>query len=123
MDEKQRAQIMAEQNDTFRQWWMEREGEPEVPGRALLTEGVQALLLDEAKETQELLNLIAAPCDFGEDNDPWGERDFGAFDFCGERLFWKIDLFTDDAMIRGSEEPTNLEKTYRVMTIMLSSEY
>lgn len=123
MDEKQRAQIVAEQNDTFRQWWTARQGVAEVPGRALLTEGVQALLLDKAKETQELLNLIAAYSDFGEDNDPWGERDFGAFDFCGERLFWKIDLYSDDAMIRGSEEPTNLEKTYRVMTIMLSSEY
>ena len=123
MDEKQRAQIVAEQNDTFRRWWTARGGEPEVPGRALLTEGVQSLLLEEVKETQELLNLIAAYSDFGEGNDPWGERDFGAFDFCGERLFWKIDLYSDDAMIRGSEEPTNLEKTYRLMTIMLSSEY
>ncbi len=31
--------------------------------------------------------------DFTPDNDPHGERDFGAFDHGGKRIFWKIDYY------------------------------
>ena len=123
MDEQERARLVARQNDQFRKWWLSREGVPEIPGRALLTQGVQGLLLDLAEGTQTLLDLIAKFENFGEDNDPWGEHDFGAFDFEGARLFWKIDLYSDEMMTAGSQEPTNPAKTYRLMTIMLASEY
>lgn len=31
--------------------------------------------------------------DFTPDNDPWKERDFGAFDHNGDKIFWKIDYY------------------------------
>ena len=42
---------------------------------------------------------LKSPCDqavqalaaFMPDNDPYGERDFGAFDLAGQRLFWKSE--------------------------------
>lgn len=48
---------------------------------------------------------------FNADNDPWGEHDFGSFDFKGQKIFWKIDDYN------GTD---NLEL---VLTIMLAEEY
>ncbi len=48
---------------------------------------------------------------FTEDNDPWREHDFGAFEHKGENMFWKIDDH------RGNEGH-NL-----VLTVMLASDY
>ncbi len=59
---------------------------------------------------------------FAEGDDPHGERDFGAFEHRGKRLFWKIDYY-DPSLSFGSEQPTDLAKTHRVLTIMLVSEY
>ena len=59
---------------------------------------------------------------FTMDNDPYGERDFGAVDYEGERIFWKIDYYAPD-MMHGSEDPSDPSKTVRVLTIMLASEY
>lgn len=123
MDEQERARIVAQQNDTFRQWWIEGVGELSVPGRVFMTQGVHGLLEETNKLTRDLLPLVGRYADFSADNDPWGERDFGIFNFEGERLYWKIDLFSDETMRAGSEEPTNLAKTYRVLTIMLQQEY
>ena len=55
---------------------------------------------------------LKSPCDqavqalaaFMPDNDPYGERDFGAFDLAGQRLFWKIDYYDRD-LRAGSENP------------------
>ena len=55
-------------------------------------------------------------------DDPYGERDFGAFEFQGERLFFKIDYY-DLALEFGSEDPADASVTRRVMTIMLASDY
>jgi hypothetical protein len=54
--------------------------------------------------------------------DPHGERDFGAFDYRGEKLFWKIDYY-DPSLTFGSEDPADPAKTVRVLTILLASEY
>ena len=59
---------------------------------------------------------------FTPDNDPHGERDFGAFEHNGERIFWKIDYY-DRSMTKGSEDPSDPKQTVRVLTIMLASEY
>ena len=64
---------------------------------------------------------------FAPDNDPYGERDFGAFEHNGNRIFWKIDYY-DRASFgtgrdMGSEDPSDPAKTLRVLTIMLASEY
>ena len=59
---------------------------------------------------------------FGDDNDPYGEHDFGTFEVEGRRLLWKIDYF-DPTMTRGSDNPANLAETRRVLTVMLAEEY
>ncbi|SPF51049.1 conserved hypothetical protein [Candidatus Sulfopaludibacter sp. SbA4] len=41
----------------------------------------------------------------------------------GERVFWKIDYFADEAMEYGSEHPDDPTWSYRVLTIMLAAEY
>ncbi len=56
------------------------------------------------------------------DNDPHLEHDFGAFELCQRRFFWKIDYY-DAALESGSEDPADPEKTTRVLTIMLAQDY
>lgn len=50
------------------------------------------------------------------------ERDFGAFDFRGQRVLFKIDYY-DAALEFGSAEPADAAVTRRVLTIMLASDY
>ena len=59
---------------------------------------------------------------FSGDDDPHGERDLGVFEHQGQKLFWKIDYY-DPTLSFGSEDPTDLAKTHRVLTILLASEY
>lgn len=71
----------------------------------------------------ELLKAIAtAPID--PDDDPYGERDFSALDFRGQRIFWKIDYYANDGTMQwGSDAPWDPTRTIRVMTVMLASDY
>jgi hypothetical protein len=68
-------------------------------GNVVMTAGVDELP-DMVKA--EALKRAATFCDFNEDNDPHGEHDFGAFELCGRKFFWKID-YLDRAMEYGSE--------------------
>jgi hypothetical protein len=88
-------------------------------GIVVLTSGVREL-----GETRlaAVLNQVRAFAAFSADNDPYGEHDFGAISCDGERLFWKIDYY-DFTMTAGSPDPTDPQKTTRVLTIMLASEY
>ena len=65
---------------------------------------------------------VAAFDAFTEDNDPYGERDFGAIELEGERYFWKIDYY-DRSLRFGAEDPTDTTETVRVLTFMHASEY
>ena len=90
-----------------------------VAGRVYQTQGISALPLNDQsaiREKVELFNL------FTPDSDPYGERDFGAFDHAGEKIFWKIDYY-DTTLTKGSEDPSDPKQTVRVLTIMLASEY
>jgi len=60
--------------------------------------------------------------DFSDENDPWGEHDFGALEIAGEKVFFKLDYY-DPSLSFGSENPANEAITHRVLTIMLASEY
>lgn len=88
-------------------------------GHWMMTQGVKAegpvfmLLATKAVQTFS---------DFTPDNDPYGERDFGAFDLAGRRIFWKIDCYDRD-LRSGSNDPSDPSITCRVLTIMLASEY
>lgn len=56
------------------------------------------------------------------ENDAHGERDFGAFEFRDERIFFKIDYY-DLELTYGSEDPADPTQTRRIITIMLASDY
>jgi hypothetical protein len=112
MSDKKTARIRA-LNDTFRQTGK--------GGRVVMTSGVDALGLAAQLDIQELVRRFDA---FTIENDPYREHDFGAFEYQGERLFFKIDCYQKGTDYReGAENPSNPETTDRVMTIMLSSEY
>ena len=88
-------------------------------GKIVITSGIQAL---GANAVSRLVQAIAAFDQFNGDNDPHSEHDFGAVDFNGNRVFWKIDYY-DQSLDCGSEDPADADVTTRVMTIMLAEEY
>jgi hypothetical protein len=57
---------------------------------------------------------------FTEDNDPYGEHDFGSFTVAGNKVFWKIDYYTQDLSSGCDPLDTGCR---RVLTIMLAEEY
>jgi hypothetical protein len=105
-----------ELNDRF------RKGDTSIPGRLLITAGMEALIADDPNNRAELLAAVRGFDAFNEDNDPHGEHDFGSLDFLGSKLFWKIDYYAPD-LEYGSEDPADPQKTVRVLTIMLAEEY
>jgi len=106
-------------NDEFRSYVGMPVFGPRVPGRIVITSGITALS-PEAKIA--IWSIVRHFDTFTPDNDPHGEHDFGAFDYQGQRIFWKIDYY-DTTLTKGSEDPTDPKQTVRVLTIMLASEY
>ena len=97
-----------ELNDAFRRTFS--------GGKVVMTAGVDALP-DMVKAAA--LKKAATFGQFNEDNDPHGEHDFGSFELCGRKFFWKIDLYEEPGVKDKSGEPV----VTRVLTIMLASEY
>ena len=111
-----------EQNDRFRK---AIPSPCDVPGKVMLTVGVQALCNDDAepnKHLPALFNAIRGFDIFNEDNDPYKDHSFGSFAFQEETVFWKIDYYDLDLQF-GSDEPSDLTQTCRVLTVMLAQEY
>jgi hypothetical protein len=88
-------------------------------GRVVMTAGVNALL---SGVKAMVIRKVATFADFTADNDPHGEHDFGSFVLAGQTFFWKIDYYAPTIEF-SSEDPADPEKTTRVLTIMLASEY
>jgi hypothetical protein len=98
-----------------------------------LTPGFSALGAVDQSRVRELIETFDA---FTKDNDPHGERDFGAIYQCAdgrwttkrpasgerEKVFWKLDYYDLDLKY-GSEDPPDPSITRRVLTIMLAEEY
>jgi len=89
------------------------------PDLLLITVGVKTLIKMGGPrasmgvlDMSELGKLIQGYSSFDEGNDPYGEHDFGAFEFRDKKLFWKIDDYT--------EQP---EPYRHVLTVMLAEEY
>ena len=57
---------------------------------------------------------------FTEDNEPYGEHDFGSFTVAGNKVFWKIDYYTQD--LSSGCDPLD-KACRRVLTVMLAEEY
>lgn len=110
------VQQIAQQNDAFRQ------GDPNVLGTRVIAAGINELLKQLDIPMGELAQQVAEFSDFTEHNDPHAEHDFGAFDFHGHKCFWKIDAYNEDYSM-GTDDPADLTKTRRVLTIMLAEEY
>jgi hypothetical protein len=91
-----------------------------VASRVVQTPGIAALPSYVQSRIRERIETFDA---FTKDNDPHGERDFGAFnDQDGRLVFWKIDYY-DRSLEMHSEDPADPSLTVRVLTIMLASEY
>ena len=103
--------IIAALNDRFRQtYW---------GGKVMTTSGVNEL----SDDTRAAVFAAVMHYDnFTEDNDPYGEHDFGKVVVNGVSCFWKISYY-DNRLEYGSEDPANPDITTRVLTIMLTSEY
>ncbi|ABP64183.1 hypothetical protein Saro_3941 (plasmid) [Novosphingobium aromaticivorans DSM 12444] len=57
-------------------------------------------------------------------NDPHGERDFGVVEYQGHKIFWKVDVYANDGTFAwGSETPWDAQQSFRVVTIMLASDW
>lgn len=91
-----------------------------IPNESLrLTIGIFS---KESKEIAEIIKLVKKFDVFTEDNDPYGEHDFGIIEYKSQRIFWKIDYF-DINLEYGSPDAADPAKTKRVLTIMLDKEY
>ena len=97
-------QMKAKTNDNL------REKIPHIakPNSLLITKGITNL---SPVSIIEILEKVKNFNDFNKENDPWGEHDFGAFDYKGQKIFWKIDDY-------NGHDGYNL-----VLTIMLADEY
>ena len=115
-----RAAKIAEQNDLFRTTWG---ADPSVQGQIVVTQGVSALSVI---AQMRIMGAVKAFATFTEDNDPYGDHTFGAFEVTDEGevllLFWKIDLYDTDYTF-GSDTPEDTAVTRRVLTIMQRREY
>ena len=87
--------------------------------KVILTQGVSHLPFD---EQLKILIKVKDFNDFTPDNNHWGENDFGKLEHNNTDYFWKIDYYNRD-MDAGSDDPSNLDITTRVLTIMRADEY
>ncbi|MBO6541620.1 MAG: DUF3768 domain-containing protein [Alphaproteobacteria bacterium] len=101
-------------NDTFRQTLNNH------LGLLVITSGVTAL---GSTAVATLVQSLRQFSDFTPDNDPYGEHDFGTLKLGAQRIFWKIDYYSDATCTWGSEAPHDPEQSYRVLTLMLAEEY
>ena len=85
----------------------------------MMTRGVEAL---GPLVVAQLIHCLRTYDRFDEGDDPYGEHDFGAFEYGGTKFFWKIDYY-DPSLSMHSENPADPDKTVRILTLMLADEY
>ena len=95
---------IAELNDEFRQ-----------NGKWMVTPSI--LLLP---DVHGLYMTIKEYSSFTEDNDPYGEHDFGSLDWFEEKVFWKIDYY--DTKYARWYDPLST-RCVRVLTVYLACEH
>lgn len=102
---EKRLSSIAIANDRFRQ----------LGFNVTVTQGIHHL-----PDVCGLLSTVSKFNEFTEDNDPYGEHDFGAIYWHSNKVFWKIDYYNQT--LTGWEDP--LSKTCRrIITVMLAEEY
>lgn len=105
------ASAIAKLNDAFRV--------NPILGTTILTAGIRN---NSSEDIATIMNKVRNFNNFDEDNNPYGERDFGAFDFKGQKIFWKIDYY-DTKFLYFSPNVSNAKVTNRVLTVMYADEY
>ena len=98
-------------NDIFRKSF--------IGGEVLLSAGIAAM---SSEDKANIVSMVQNFNDFNEDNDPYGEHDFGSFDYKGEKILWKIDYYDLNNQYH-SENPANPDITNRILTIMTVYEF
>ena len=102
---------IALQNDNFRKHLSQ--------GTLVLTQGIRS---NTPEDLEAIITKLRTFDSFDENNDPYNEHDFGAFDYKGRRIFWKIDNY-DREFLYLSPDVSNPRVTNRVLTIMYAEEY
>jgi len=103
----ERAEKVSALNDKFRKTAL---------ADILVTSGV----CDTLPDVPGLMQAIRDFDRFTEDNDPYGEHDFGSLEWYGEKVFWKVDYY--DQQLQYGRDPLDFD-CKRVLTVMLASEY
>jgi hypothetical protein len=81
-----------------------------------VTRGVAAM----GEDVNKVFVKVRDFTEFNEDNDPYGEHDFGSFTVSGVKIFWKIDYY--DENLSKWCDPLSPD-CHRVLTIMRADEY
>ncbi|GAB1856131.1 DUF3768 domain-containing protein [Flavobacteriaceae bacterium MHTCC 0001] len=117
----EKSKLIAQQNDEFRKNISCTHTKSKITGSYSMTEGVLAL---SSFDRLDAVLKIKAYDNFNENNDPHGEHDCGRFQLESNKqdIIWKI-YYYDTNYKYGSEDPSDLSKTRRVLTVMLPSEY
>lgn len=121
--------------DTIRRLNDAARSRPGMASIANVTIGFQSL--SDADRFAALAQIVSFT-QFDGDNDPYGEHDFGAIyrlasgawtqvrpgdeKTIAATVFWKLDYY-DNSLTFGSDAPWDAQRTKRVLTIMLASEY
>lgn len=106
--------LVRSQNDAFR-----KNPVGDIPGTILVAgELAQAGAATHAS----LFARVRAFDSFTEENDPYGEHDFGSLEHDGETVFWKIDYYDNDRQYH-SPDKTDPKQTYRVLTIYYARDH
>ena len=111
MKTKSKPAKIRELNDQFRKTG--------IGGRLMITAGIKAM---GEKAVAEIIAKVRSFDQFTNDNDPYGERDFGKIEHNGEDIFFKMDYY-DRNLEYASPDPSDPKVTMRVMTIMTGMEY
>jgi hypothetical protein len=83
----------------------------------IATRGILSL---DPEVISKIYNSVQNFKDFTEDNDPYGEHDFGSLTVAGNKVFWKIDYYNQE--LSGWCDPLSPD-CRRILTIMLAEEY
>lgn len=91
-----------------------------IGGKTVMTRGIANL---GEEMVANVINAMREYSDWSPDNDPYGQHDFGVIKLAElQKVFFKIDYY-DARMEYGSDDPSDPEKTTRVLTLMLAEEY
>ena len=108
---------IAQQNDKFRKLVFYR---PQPNGKLVYTQGIAGL---DDESIKSIFRVVASQTEFDAENDPHKEHDFGSVEIPNTpKVFWKIDYYDSKACEYGADDPAS-PSTYRIMTLMLASEY